>query len=198
LVIEMADTVHYDRGACMASVRVLLIVGLVGALMVWVVAPAVPVSGGGPPSAQSAAANGSRPHPSDKAHPRLNLELRRLHTSLASMPSPTAAHRDPFRFAGDAHGRPDTESVRTPAAATAGATDAETPSDRPSMQLLGIAEDGDPPAVERTAVIATPRHVYMVKEGEQIAFRFQVARIGADAVELRDLAQDATFTLALR
>ena len=194
----MAGTVHYDRVACMASVRVLLIVGLMGALVAWVIAPAVPVSGGGPPSAESSAGGeASRPHTAD-AHSRLTIELRRLHTSLASMPSPSTARRDPFRFAGGAHGRPDTESVQTPAAATAGATDGETPSDRPPMQLLGIAEDGDPAAVERTAVIATPRQVYMVKEGDQIAFRFQVARIGADAVELRDLAHDATFTLALR
>ena len=112
------------------------------------------------------------------------------------MPSPSTLRRDPFRFAGGAHGRSDTESE--PVTATAAATGGETPQDRPPMQLLGIAEDGDPAAVERTAVIATPRQVYMVKEGDQIAFRFQVARIGADAVELRDLAQDATFTLALR
>ena len=181
----------------MASVRVLLIVGLMGALMAWVVAPAVPVSGGGPPSAESSAGDAGRPRTSDDARSRLNIELRRLHTSLASMPSPSPARRDPFRFAGDAHGRPETQSVQTPAA-TAGATGGETPPDRPPMQLLGIAEDGDPAAVERTAVIATPRQVYMVKEGDQIAFRFQVARIGADAVELRDLAHDATFTLALR
>jgi hypothetical protein len=193
----MAHTVHYDRGACMASVRVLLIVGLIGALMAWVVAPAVPVSGGGPPSAEPSAGDAGRPHPSDDARSRLNIELRRLHTSLASMPSLSTARRDPFRFAGDAHGRPETESVQA-RAATAEATGGETPPDRPPMQLLGIAEDGDPAAVERTAVIATPRQVYMVKEGDQIAFRFQVARIGADAVELRDLAHDAPFTLALR
>ena len=181
----------------MASVRVLLIVGLMGALIAWVVAPAVPVSGGGPPSAESSAArDATRAHTSDDAHARLNVELRRLHTSLASMPSPSTSRRDPFRFAGGGHGRSDTESE--PTAATAGATGGETPQDRPPMQLLGIAEDGDPAAVERTAVIATPRQVYMVKEGDQIAFRFQVARIGADAVELRDLAHDATFTLALR
>jgi Tfp pilus assembly protein PilP len=180
----------------MASVRVLLIVGLMGALIAWVVAPAVPVSGGGPPSAESSAGRDTtRTHTSD-AHSRLNVELRRLHTSLASMPSPSTPRRDPFRFAGGAHGRSDTESE--PATATAATTGGETPQDRPQMQLLGIAEDGDPAAVERTAVIATPRQVYMVKEGDQIAFRFQVARIGADAVELRDLAQDATFTLTLR
>jgi Tfp pilus assembly protein PilP len=66
------------------------------------------------------------------------------------------------------------------------------------MQLLGIAEDGADSTLERTAVIATPRQVYLVKEGEQIAFRFQVVRIGPDAVELRDLAHDSTFTIALR
>jgi hypothetical protein len=183
----------------MASVRVLLIVGLMGALMAWVVAPGVPVSGGGPPSAESSAGAGaSRPHASDDDRSRLNFELRRLHASLASMPSPSTPRRDPFRFAEGAHGRPDTESVQAGAASTAGSADGETPPDRPPMQLLGVAEDGDPAAVQRTAVIATPRQVYLVKEGDQIAFRFQVARIDSDAVELRDLAHDTTFTLALR
>jgi Tfp pilus assembly protein PilP len=66
------------------------------------------------------------------------------------------------------------------------------------MQLLGIASDGAESELQRTAVIATPHQVYLVKEGEQIAFRFLVTRIGADAVELRDLAHDSTFSLALR
>ena len=114
------------------------------------------------------------------------------------MPSPSSTRRDPFRFAGGPPGRPDTESVQTTAGPTAGTADGEAPPDRPPMQLLGIAEDGDAAAVQRTAVIATPRQVYLVKEGEQIAFRFQVSRIGADAAELRDLAHDSTFTLALR
>jgi hypothetical protein len=66
------------------------------------------------------------------------------------------------------------------------------------MQLLGVAaeEAGDAPV--RTAVIATPRQLYLVREGEQIALRFQVLRISTDVVELRDLAADETFQLALR
>ena len=46
-------------------------------------------------------------------------------------------------------------------------------------------------------MIATPRQLYLVREGEQIALRFQVVRIGADAVELRDLVNDETFPLVL-
>jgi hypothetical protein len=183
----------------MASVRVLLIVGLVGALMAWVAAPGVPVAGGAPSSGDSSAAgDANRAHTPGDEHARLDIELRRLHASLAAMPSPSSTSRDPFRFAGGAHERPDAESAHATAAPAGDAADGATPLDRPPMQLLGIAEDGDAAAVQRTAVIATPRQVYLVKEGEQIAFRFQVARIGADAVELRDLAHDSTFTLALR
>ncbi|HZA35855.1 MAG TPA: hypothetical protein VE505_13045 [Vicinamibacterales bacterium] len=66
------------------------------------------------------------------------------------------------------------------------------------MQLLGVAaEEGDAAPV-RTAVIGTPRQLYLVREGEQMALRFLVLRIGTDAVELRDLATDDTFQLALR
>jgi hypothetical protein len=115
------------------------------------------------------------------------------------MPAPAASGRNPFRFGAD-------PSVRRTSAAQHRATlvqaeNADTgpvAPDRPPMQLLGVAaEEGDAAPV-RTAVIGTPSQLYLVREGEQMALRFQVLRIGTDAVELRDLATDDTFQLALR
>ena len=52
---------------------------------------------------------------------------------------------------------------------------------RPELRLIGMAEDARDGVTERTAVVSGLNQVYLVKEGEQIAMRFLVKRIGADA-----------------
>jgi hypothetical protein len=188
----------------MATLRVLLIVGAVGALTAWAVAQGSAVPARAPAGASSVRTEASR-EPAEgtgvttAAEPGFEVEIYRLRTGLAVMPSPSAPGRNPFRFGAE-------RSVRHPSAAqqhavlvgTDGTEPAPVAPDRPAMQLLGVAAEERGEVAIRTAVIATPRQLYLVREGEQIALRFQVLRIGSDVVELRDLATDDTFQLALR
>jgi hypothetical protein len=189
----------YDCRDRMAIPRVLLIVGAVGGLTAWVIAQGSPVSGRqeAPSVARGARGAGTpRQAASASRDPAFDLEVHRLRTGVSVMPSPSASGRNPFRF-GAASPRPDGGAAHH--SATLPTHEAgTTPADRPPMQLLGVAADENSGSLVRTAVIATPRQLYLVREGEQIAFRFQVTRISSDAVELRDLVGDETFQLALR
>ena len=186
----------------MATVRVLLIVGAVGGLTAWAVAQGTAVPAGAPAgtSAVRAQASGEpdRGASVTALDPGFDVEIDRLRTGLGVMPAPPASGRNPFRFGAD-------RSVRRPPSAVRGTSFQPRSTeqagllapDRPPMQLLGVAAEDESAAPVRTAVIATPRQLYLVREGEQIALRFQVLRIGNDVVELRDLATDDTFQLAL-
>jgi hypothetical protein len=187
----------------MTMPRVLLIVGAVGGLTAWVVAQGttVPIANRGPaaPIAPAPVIDAAGGKGSGTGAPGLDVGINRLLAGLRLMPAPSGSGRNPFRF-----GAKETEHVDMTSAqhrATSGPADTAEPAvtaDRPPMQLLGVAEDGSGAGAVRTAVIATPRQLYLVREGEQIALRFQVVRIGNDVVELRDLANDETFPLALR
>jgi hypothetical protein len=184
----------------MATVRVLLIVGAVGGLTAWAVAQGAAVPAGARADTSSVRAQAPRGTAGRAAaEPGFEVGIDRLRTGLGMMPAPAASGRNPFRFGAD-------PSVRRTSAARHRATLVQAESadtgpvapDRPPMQLLGVAaEEGDAAPV-RTAVIGTPSQLYLVREGEQMALRFQVLRIGTDAVDLRDLATDDTFQLALR
>jgi hypothetical protein len=186
-------------------VRVLLIVGAVGGLTAWAVAQGAAVPAGAPADEPAVQTEGPR-GPADTTstvtagEPGLEVGIDRLRTGLGVMPAPSSG-RNPFRFGAERLlARPPSAAQQRAAvspqdAAAEGGTD--TP-DRPPMQLLGVAADEDGAAPIRTAVIATPRQLYLVREGEQMALRFLVLRIGDDVVELRDLATDDTFQLALR
>jgi hypothetical protein len=181
----------------MALLRVVLIVALVGGLIVWVMAAGLPVSGGAPPGTQAARAD-RREAGRSAAHATggmsdLDVEISRLQRALSAMPALSSGARDLFRFGGPPGKSPDDSSHQPPVSAAV----ADPSPDRPPMQLLGIATDGDPENVVRTAIIATPRQLFLLREGQQMALRFLVTRIGEDAVELRDLATDTTFRLGL-
>jgi hypothetical protein len=188
----------------MATVRVLLIVGAVGGLTAWAVAQGAAVPAGdaaGAPAVRTEVPRepAGRTTTSMPVEPGFEVGVDRLRTGLGVMPSPSASGRNPFRF-GAQRLVPRRSSAQPPAAVSPDdAADAgPVAPDRPPMQLLGVATEEDGPAPIRTAVIATPRQLYLLREGEQMALRFQVLRIGTDAVELRDLATDETFHLALR
>jgi hypothetical protein len=186
----------------MAISRVLLIVGAVGGLTAWVIAQGSPVSGRQHDTSVgrgAAGASTTRQAASASRDPAFDVEVDRLRTGVSAMPPPSASGRNPFRFGPTS---PRRDGVAAHPTATLGAQ--ETPetgtaaADRPPMQLLGVAADENGGSLVRTAVIATPRQLYLVREGEQIALRFQVTRISSDAVELRDLVNDDAFQLALR
>jgi hypothetical protein len=159
-----------------------------GAVIVtaWVIA-----SGPGPdraPEAQrktAAATSMAAPRPSHEE---------RLRDRLAAMPAADDSHRDPFQFGVPRR----TEPPRAAVAADAGAEPAVQTPVVPDLQLLGIAEDTRDGQPSRTAVISAMDGLFLVHEGEPIALRYQVRKIGADAVELEDLAAGTTIRLALR
>jgi hypothetical protein len=120
-----------------------------------------------------------------------------LRARLAAMPATRSGSRDPFRFAGTPRTAPRAAAPSEPAPVeTAGET--RDIAARPPFQLIGIGEDQGDGQPARTAIIAGMNQVFLVREGERLALRFQVKRIGADAVELDDLAAGETFRIALR
>jgi hypothetical protein len=118
---------------------------------------------------------------------------------LDAMPGRVDARRNPFRFGVHRGGE-----ARPAASATSDSwpddTSAELPRPaRPSLQLLGIAEDvGADGATVRTAVVSAMNHVHLVREGDQVALRFLVRRVDADGVEVEDLADERLVRLPLR
>ena len=186
----------------MATVRVLLIVGAVGGLTAWVVAQGTAVPAGAPAGrsavrAQASGETADRRASVTAVDPGFDVEIDRLRAGLDVMPAPPESGRNPFRFGADRSVRRPPSAVRGTAFQPRSTEQGLLAPDRPPMQLLGVAADDESAAPVRTAVIATPRQLYLVREGEQIALRFQVLRIGTDVVELRDLATDDTFQLAL-
>lgn len=145
------------------------------------------------PALQPAAAADGAASPLDPMVRAVQSQAGRLRAYLADVPPLTRPGRDPFRFrqrAADA-------SVQKPAPALSTASVVLTPS-RPIVTLSGLAEDVSPGGAVRTAVITAAGQLHLVKEGETFAERFRVERIGADTVQVTDLADQTVFTLALK
>ena len=113
----------------------------------------------------------------------------RLRQRLATAPRLQSPTRNPFAFA-------ERETAPQPAPKPV----ATTPSfiqkliAEPDLTLLGVAEEG----TVRTAMIASGDELLMTTEGQTIMGRYRVGRVGADTVELVDLATGATRRLALK
>jgi hypothetical protein len=116
----------------------------------------------------------------------------RLRHRLAAAPTPRAPIRNPFTFA-----------AREPVAASAVAlrprtlpapvvADPQLP--EPALVLIGVAEQGS----TRTAMVESGDELLMATEGQTLAGRYRVAKVGADAIELVDLGTGATRRLFLR
>ena len=119
----------------------------------------------------------------------------RLRELLAQAPAPGVNPRNPFSFNVARRTVPPSASVsEAPAAAPA----VFTP-EVPALALIGVAEETSPEGPRRTAIIgADGGALYMVTEGETIADRYRVRKIGADAIELEDLLTKGFRRLALR
>jgi hypothetical protein len=118
----------------------------------------------------------------------------RLRTRLAAAPAPQLPLRNPFMFAVSA------APVRRVAAPVEPRLETPVP-DVPELvlELAGVAEQNTDAGVKRTAMVAAPGdQFYMVTEGQELAGRYRVSAVGADAVELKDLVTGATRRLALR
>lgn len=121
----------------------------------------------------------------------------RLRDRLASAPAPRSTERNPFRFSERAVRR------RAPGAAAASraATVTEVAEVRePALELVGIAETKTADGLIRTAMITGGYggELMMVRTGQQILGRYDVAAVGADAVELKDLQTGKGRRLMLR
>jgi hypothetical protein len=127
----------------------------------------------------------------------VQAQAERLHERMAEAPSPSAAVRNPFAF-GEPRGlrRPPTVD---PVHATATAEPAPTVAAAPTLLLMGIAEETTPSGPHRTAIIGGDGDaIFMVTEGESVAGRYKVTKIGADAIELEDQTTKGYRRLALR
>jgi hypothetical protein len=179
-------------GAVKTLIRGVLAVAIVGAVAVWVVAsggeaPALPDSPG-PRQAELDAARAAA----------VESHAARLRARLADMPARPEGTRNPFRFEGRARPVLAARVPRTQVTEAQGADEPTAAPLRPELRLIGMAEDIREGVTERTAVVAGLNQVYLVKEGEQIAMRFLVTRIGADAIEVEDLADSTPIRLGLR
>jgi hypothetical protein len=125
----------------------------------------------------------------------------KLLARMAQAPVPDANPRNPFSFGLASHaarsvlnrdGRVHAAVAEDPAAPAAVAPP-------PALTLMGIAEETTVAGPRRTAVIGGDGDaIYMVVEGQPVGSRYQVTKIGADAVELEDLLTKGYRRIALR
>ena len=66
------------------------------------------------------------------------------------------------------------------------------------FKLIGVAEDQGPDGVTRTAILSAQGQLYMVKEGETLAWIYRVGRVSGDSVELLDTTGGDPLTLFLK
>jgi len=121
----------------------------------------------------------------------------RLHQRMSEAPAPSASVRNPFAFGAaprTPHAAPPTDIVR----ATVAPDPAPAVEPAPALLLMGIAEETMAAGPTRTSIIGEGDTIFMVVEGESVAGRYKVNKIGADAVELEDQATKGYRRLALR
>jgi hypothetical protein len=169
--------------------------GTFGAILVACLAAAnMPTQDGGsvrPRSPRVAVAGGA-----DAIAAEVRSQAARLRTRMAQAPVPDQNPRNPFAFgAAPRRTRPDASVVH--AAVVAEELAPVVPP--PALILMGVAEETSPAGPRRTAIIAGDADaLYMVTEGDSIAGRYKVTKIGADAVELEDVATHGYRRLAMR
>jgi hypothetical protein len=124
----------------------------------------------------------------------LEQEIARLHDRLR----PDATPRDPGRNLFAFHTAPSRPAAPLPVLARPALSEPPPIAALPMLKLVGIAEDGAPDAVVRTAIISEGGQLYLVKEGEAVTARYLVAKISADVVELTDTGDGSVRRLALK
>jgi len=123
----------------------------------------------------------------------LAAEITRLHERLRPSAAPVQT-RDLFRYASRVAVKP-RESA--PAAAPLLPTVLAEIAPRPTLKLVGIAEDAGPDGAVRTAIVSNAGALIFVKEGEMVS-RFRVTRIAADVVEFTNPDDNTMLRLALK
>jgi hypothetical protein len=122
----------------------------------------------------------------------LAAEIERLRARLRPTTPPQQPARNLFEFE-----RRSSPAIASPELA---AVPIETPppAPRPTMSLIGVAEDPGADGVVRTAIISGFGDLFLVKEGDPVTARYTVVRISSEVVELTDLTDASLFRLALK
>ena len=124
----------------------------------------------------------------------VQAQAERLQRRLDTAPTPQKPVRNPFTF----HVRPRVQA-EAPSPLAAERAPEPTPDPEPELTLIGVAEDKTPGGLVRTAMIAAAGdQLTLAKVGQDVAGRYTVKAIGADAVELTDTATGRIRRLALR
>lgn len=119
----------------------------------------------------------------------------RLRERLATAPRPQLPHRNPFVF----ESRPSVPQRPVALRADPASVPEPLPPPEPTLSLIGITEDQGPKGLVRTAIITGDADaVFVLAVGETVLDRYTVEAIGADAVELKEIATNAVRRLALR
>ena len=145
------------------------------------------------------AARAARMHPDTIAAATVDVQSQaaRLHERMAEAPTPSATVRNPFAFGAPRLERAPRSTDVVHAAVAPDAVPALAPA--PALLLMGIVEETTAAGPRRTAIIGGDGDaIFMVVEGESVAGRYTVTKIGSDAIELEDQATKAYRRLALR
>jgi len=126
----------------------------------------------------------------------LAAEITRLRERLRPTAAPQLPSRNLFEFSR-------TAPARAASPAPRGLQEAEAPRPAaaaapPPLRLVGMAEDAGPEGPVRTAIVSGFGQLFLVKEGERVTARYQVAKISSDAAEIKDLGDNSTITLVLK
>ena len=126
----------------------------------------------------------------------VQTQASRLRDRLAQAPAPSSQERNPFSFVVRAASAP---RVAVRPVNPAPAIVPEPQVSEPLLTLIGVAEMAGPSGPVRTAMITGPGgDLLMVQAGQILLGRYEVAAIGADAVQLKDTGSGAVRTLVLR
>ena len=140
-------------------------------------------------------AQAPEPSPTEGLALDVQAQTRRLRERLASAPTPQEPLRNPFVFRRSA---PPPAPPRRLVAATTGPVSVPEPPE-PALALIGIAEQRVNNATVRIAVITTAGdELLMVRLGDSVIQRYQVAGISANAVELVDVTTGRARRLVLQ
>ncbi len=117
----------------------------------------------------------------------------RLRKRLADAPDLLPPVRNPFTFA-EHESAAAASSALLPRVAQPAPVALNGPVPDPDLTLIGVAEEGE----TRTAMIQSGDELLMATEGEILAARYRVVKVGAEGVELVDIGTGFTRRLSLR
>jgi hypothetical protein len=127
----------------------------------------------------------------------LGAEIARLRARLRPSVEPQQPSRNLFEYGSKATPRSESPSDRL-ADRTADEAPQPVIQALPPLRLVGLAEDPGPDGPVRTAFISGAGDLYLAKQGDVLAARYEVTQISGAGVVLTDLTTQTTINLALK